>query len=217
MSFVFHYLLRDKHYQNQINEIAENQEFIFEKFCHFLIADINEGFQSSISKLVEIKEYEEAKEMWDVYKEEQQKDFEAKFKENSNVAKWGMQLSRSTLTLCVKITQTDACRKAFLSDVNVGSFVEGINYTLDSMTSSKALKLKIKNPKEYNFEPKEITEELVLCYAYMSNYERFIEAVVSDSRSYREENFRKVIKLMNKYKISIPGDKAKEFEIFAKK
>jgi hypothetical protein len=77
------------------------------------------------------------------------------------MCKFGMQLARSNLSLCVKITQHEDCRKAFMSEVNLSSFVEGINYTLDSLVSSKGLKIKISNPAEYFFEPKEITEELV--------------------------------------------------------
>ena len=142
---------------------------------------------------------------------------EEKYKENERVAKWGMQLSRSTLSLCVKITQTEDCRKAFMTDVNLGSFVEGLNYMLDSMVSPKGKKLKVKNPKQYLFEPKEITEELVLCYAYMGNYQKFVDQVVLDARSYREENFNKVLRLIKKLKITVPGDKVKNFEKFAEK
>lgn len=99
----------------------------------------------------------------------------------------------------------------------MGSFVEGLNYTLDSMVSAKGLKIKIRNPKEYFFDPKEITEELVLCYAFMGKYEKFVNQVVLDPRSYKEQNFEKVLKLMKKLKISVPGDKAKEFEEFTNK
>lgn len=128
-----------------------------------------------------------------------------------------MQLARSTLSLCVKITQTEDCRSAFMSDVNLGSFVEGLNYTLDSLVSDKSKKLKISNPKEYFFEPKEITEELVLCYAHMGQYQRFVDQIVVDTRSYKEQNFDKVLKLIHKFKISVSGDTANEFEALTNK
>ena len=72
-----------------------------------------------------------------------------------------MQLCRVTLRLCVDITKTEDCRKAFMSEVNLTSFVEGLNYALDMMVSKKSEKIKVSNPKEYFFEPKEITAELV--------------------------------------------------------
>ena len=55
MSCVFHFLLRDKHYQSQLNDICTEKDETFDKFTHFLIGDINEGFQASISKLAKIK------------------------------------------------------------------------------------------------------------------------------------------------------------------
>ena len=112
MSFVFHFLLKDKHFKAQLNEIAEKDQVVFDKFLHFVISDINEGFQTSVSKLSEIKLYEDAgANNWKDYNEEQKKEMQQKFKENSNVAKWGMQLSKSTLDLCVKIVQEETWRK----------------------------------------------------------------------------------------------------------
>ena len=128
-----------------------------------------------------------------------------------------MQLWRATLNLCVSITQTEDCRKAFMSDVNLTSFVEGINYALDLMVSQKSNKIKVNNPKEYFFEPKEITAELVACYAYMGKYEKFVNQVVVDPRSYKNANFQKVLALIRRMKIIVPGDLAKEFESFSNK
>lgn len=131
---------------------------------------------------------------------------------HSKTAKWGMSMARSALGLCIMIAEHEECRKAFMSEVNLGSFVQGLNYTLDSLVTG--VKLKINNPAEYFFEPKKITEELVFCYAFMGNYQDFIDCVVLDARSYKERNFEKVIRLMNKAKIMVPMDKAKEFQDF---
>lgn len=255
ISCVFHFLLKDKSYQSQLNDISVTKYQNFDKFTHFLISDINEGFQSSISKLAKIKgmrvgftticycnllssylncislstfcyfskskfliiDYEEAKTRWAEISEEEKKDLDAQFKENSNIAKWGMQLGRSTLSLCVKIAQTEDCRRAFMSEVNLGSFVEGLNYTLDSFVSQKGLKIKIQNKEEYGLDPKAITEELVLCYGYFGKYQKFIDQVVVDTRSYKEQNFEKVLRLIHRFKISVSGDIAKEFEEFTTK
>jgi ubiquitin conjugation factor E4 B len=104
-----------------------------------------------------------------------------------------------------------------MSDVNLASFAEGINYTLDSLVSPKGLKIKISNPKEYFFEPKEITEELVQWYAFMGQYQKFVDQVVLDSRSYRELNFVKVRKLIKKFKVKVSGNQGKEFTAFIEK
>lgn len=126
-----------------------------------------------------------------------------------------MNMARSALNLCILIAQNEECRKAFMSDVNLGSFVEGLNYTLDSLITG--VKLKINNPLEYFFEPKKITEEIILCYAFMGNYPAFIDCVVLDARSYKERNFDKVLRLIRKSKLMVPIDKFKEFEKFVEK
>ena len=55
ISCVFHFLLKDHEFESRLNDFAEQKEEIFDRFAHFLIGDINEGFQSSISKLAKIK------------------------------------------------------------------------------------------------------------------------------------------------------------------
>lgn len=52
---MFHYLLKDKFYQTKLNEICLKKPEMFDRFTHFLINEINEGFNSSLSKLSEIK------------------------------------------------------------------------------------------------------------------------------------------------------------------
>jgi ubiquitin conjugation factor E4 B len=52
---MFHFILKDKHFQQQINSVWVERPDVFDKFIHFLIADVNEGFQLGISKLATIK------------------------------------------------------------------------------------------------------------------------------------------------------------------
>lgn len=49
------FLLKDKYYQKQIDSIAKDKEEVFERFAHFLISDINDGFDNSLTKLRNIK------------------------------------------------------------------------------------------------------------------------------------------------------------------
>ena len=48
----------------------------------------------------------------------------------------------------------------------------------------------------------------------MSRYEEFINQVVLDKRSYKQEAFIKVTNLIKKNRINISADKAEEFEVF---
>jgi ubiquitin conjugation factor E4 B len=55
--------------------------------------------------------------------------------------------------------------------------------------------------KEYGFDPKFILVSLVKCYIAFADYREFLEFVVKDQRSYRIDNFEKVVTLKEDNKI----------------
>ena len=55
ISQVLYFIFKDKHFRSQLVDLSQNKEDKFERFIHFLIGDINDGFQSGISKLALIK------------------------------------------------------------------------------------------------------------------------------------------------------------------
>ncbi len=63
---------------------------------------------------------------------------------------------------------------------------------------------------EYGFDPKFILVSLVNIYVYFKDYKEFLEFIVKDERSFKLENFDKVITLKSDEKISI------EYEVYDK-
>lgn len=63
---------------------------------------------------------------------------------------------------------------------------------------------------EYGFDPKFILTSLVNIYVYFKDYKEFLEFIVKDERSFKLENFDKVISLKENEKISI------DYEVFDK-
>jgi ubiquitin conjugation factor E4 B len=59
------------------------------------------------------------------------------------------------------------------------------------------LKLKVNNPERFNFEPRELTINILTMYANMSNEDIFLKHVVNDSRSYKSETFEKAVRIIN--------------------
>jgi len=55
MSNVLQFLLKEKYFQEQLDEIAEKEIELFDRFTHFFISDINDTLQDGISKLKEIR------------------------------------------------------------------------------------------------------------------------------------------------------------------
>jgi ubiquitin conjugation factor E4 B len=88
-----------------------------------------------------------------------------------------------------------------------------INYSLDVYTGKRGTKLKIKNMKDYEFDPKFILINIIRIYNSFFTYDEFYEFVVCDERSFRITNFEKVLKIHKKGKISQIGfDEIKIFE-----
>jgi hypothetical protein len=57
--------------------------------------------------------------------------------------------------------------------------------------------------KEYQFDPKFILKSLIEIYLAFKDYKEFLEFIVKDERSYKIENFEKVIRLKENDKIRI--------------
>jgi len=68
-----------------------------------------------------------------------------------------------------------------------------MNYTLDMFITKRGLKLKINNMKVYEFDPKFILVSLVSIYSGFEDSNEFLEFVAKDTRSFKIENFEKVI------------------------
>jgi ubiquitin conjugation factor E4 B len=62
--------------------------------------------------------------------------------------------------------------------------------------SEKGLKLKVKDPERFFFEPRELTVNLLMMYANMSEEDEFVKNVVNDGRSYSDALFKKALALI---------------------
>lgn len=66
---------------------------------------------------------------------------------------------------------------------------------------------------EYKFDPKFILGCLIEIYLSFKGYKEFLEFVVKDERSYRLENFEKVISLKENDKISLDYNSYQDFKM----
>jgi ubiquitin conjugation factor E4 B len=81
-----------------------------------------------------------------------------------------------------------------------------LNFCIDALVSQKGLKLKVKNPEEYNFDPRGLLTNILSMYANMSVEDIFLRYVVNDSRSYKDETFDKALRLLGNPKKGIQID-----------
>jgi ubiquitin conjugation factor E4 B len=55
-----------------------------------------------------------------------------------------------------------------------------LNFNLLQLCGQRCINLKVKNPKDYNFEPKKLLSLLTAIYLNLAPFERFAEAVAND-------------------------------------
>jgi hypothetical protein len=70
---------------------------------------------------------------------------------------------------------------------------------------------------EYQFDPKFILKSLIEIYLSFKDYKEFLEFIVKDERSYKIENFEKVIRLKENDKIRIDYNIYQDFLKFTDK
>ena len=104
------------------------------------------------------------------------------------------------------------CQQNFLNYKLGERLANLLNYSLDVFTSHRGLKLKIKNMKDYGFDPKFILVSLISTYVSFLDYSEFLELIVKDERSYKIENFEKVKTIFSRGKISLDFETYEKFE-----
>lgn len=59
-----------------------------------------------------------------------------------------------------------------------------LNFNLLQLCGPRCVNLKVKNPKDYNFEPKKLLDLITSIYLNLSSCDRFAEAVANDEVSF---------------------------------
>jgi ubiquitin conjugation factor E4 B len=184
------------------------------KMINLLMNDITFLNDECIERLMDMKRYQDLKDDEEKYKsldEEMKKHEDDKFKENDRRIKTELKLFSSSMDFMVLLSKI--CQENFLSLKLGEKLANLLNYSLDVFTSSRGLKLKIKNMKDYGFDPKHILTSLISIYVNFLNYKEFLEYIVKDERSFKIENFEKVSDIYSRGKIKFVDNTFESFEI----
>ena len=119
-------------------------------------------------------------------------------------AKGYMNLTNETVEMLKLFTE--ALADSFTMPEIVQRLADMLDYNLDAMAGPKRLNLKIDNPQEYGFNPKQLLSALVDVYLNLKDKERFQLAVARDGRSYKPENFENASMIMSKYALKSATD-----------
>ncbi|EEB07588.1 ubiquitin-protein ligase E4 [Schizosaccharomyces japonicus yFS275] len=109
------------------------------------------------------------------------------------------QLANETMSMLRLFTSS--IPKAFCAVEIVDRLAAMLDYNVSALCGPKCRGLKVKDPSKYNFDAKRLLSGIFDIYLNLIPYERFIEAVAHDGRSYNKELFDRAITVLTKYNI----------------
>lgn len=119
-------------------------------------------------------------------------------------AKGYMNLTNETVDMLKLFTE--ALADSFTMPEIVQRLADMLDYNLDAMAGPKRLNLKIENPQEYGFNPKQLLSALVDVYLNLKDKKSFQLAIARDGRSYKPENFEYASTIMTRYALKSATD-----------
>lgn len=127
-------------------------------------------------------------------------------------AKSYMQLTNETVSMLKLFTE--ALSDSFTMPEIVQRLADMLDYNLDALVGPKQSNLKVENPSEYGWDPRNMLSEIVDVYLNLRQKERFQLAVARDGRSYKPQNFNQATHIMKKHGLK-SAEEIRTFEAFA--
>lgn len=127
---------------------------------------------------------------------------EEKLSAAQNKAKSYMQLTNETVSMLKMFTE--ALSDSFTKPEVVQRLADMLGYNLDALVGPKKANLKVENPEEYGWNPRQMLAEITDVFLNLKEKSAFVEAVAADGRSYKPENFATAMNIMQRYALKSP-------------
>lgn len=183
--------------ENLAKEANINTDF-FVQFVNMLVNDATFLLDESLSSLAKIHDLGKELGAWPHgVDEERRKEQEENLEENKRKAKNYMQLTRESMETLILFTE--ALAEAFTKPEIVQRLADMLDYNLDILVGPKSTNLKVDNPTEYGFNPKQLLSDILTVYCNLAGQNTFIVAIARDGRSYKPSNFDAATEKMQRF------------------
>ncbi|KAF2662298.1 hypothetical protein K491DRAFT_585674 [Lophiostoma macrostomum CBS 122681] len=172
---------------NLATEARVNLDF-FVQFVNLLLNDVTYVLDESFTAFAQIhdvsKILKNAPENMDQNERQAQ---EEKLSSAQSRAKSYMQLTNETVAMLKLFTE--ALSETFTKPEIVVRLAHMLDYNLDALVGPKQAQLRIENPEEFGWNPRQMLAEITDVFLNLKDQESFVNAVATDGRSYKPENF----------------------------
>ncbi|KAF2742484.1 hypothetical protein M011DRAFT_412649 [Sporormia fimetaria CBS 119925] len=183
--------------ENLATEARVNLNF-FVQFVNLLLNDVTYVLDESFTAFVQMHEISKIlRNPPSNMTDETRKEHEEKLTAAQGRAKSYMQLTNETVAMLKLFTET--LGDSFTKPEVVVRLAHMLDYNLDALVGPKSINLKVENPEEYGWNPKQMLAEITDVFINLQDKDSFIRAVATDGRSYKPENFTKAMEILRKH------------------
>lgn len=176
----------------------------FVRFVNLLLNDVTFVLDESFTAFSQIHNLSKELSSGETLDENARKEKEEALEAAKGRAKSYMQLTNETVAMLKLFTE--ALADSFTMPEIVQRLADMLDYNLDAMVGPKQSNLRIENPQEYNFNPKQLLAEIIDVYLNLREKENFILAVARDGRSYKPSNFAQATTIMKRFALKSPEE-----------
>jgi len=169
------YLWESTEHRPAFRRITQNKDS-FIKFANGIMNETNALIASVMEKLPEIRQAQEQMDNpqgWAALPDEQRDRVSSRLEDNEHEVKRAFPLCSKTLQMLGYLNTDENIRTLFLLQEMCPRLVNMLLHVLTKLVGSKGLELKVKNPEELNFRPKEMLRDLCAIFALFSTAQDF--------------------------------------------
>lgn len=187
---------------NLATEARVNLDF-FVQFVNLLLNDVTFVLDESFTAFREIHEISRILKNPPVDLDQNaRQEQEEKLSAAQSKAKSYMQLTNETVAMLKLFTE--ALADSFTKKEVVVRLAHMLDYNLEALVGPKKSSLKVENPEDYGWNPRNMLAELTDVYLNLQTKQSFIDAVATDGRSYRAEYWDEAYKILQHFKLKTP-------------
>lgn len=185
-------------YREQLVWQSKNNSDFFVRFVARMLNDLTFLLDEGLSNLAEVHniqiELENRSRGLTQVREEDEKELRSKLASAERQAKSSIGLADKSITLFELYTRD--IPGAFVTPEIVDRLAGMLDHNLESLVGKKCGELKVRDPQQYSFNPKELLRSLTTVYIHLSDEHEFIAAVARDGRSFRKELFERAVHIL---------------------
>jgi ubiquitin conjugation factor E4 B len=193
-------------YRDNLRKEAAVDTDFFVQFVNMIINDATFVLDELLSAFTKIHDLQKELATWPESDDEQRKEKVDLLEDSKGKAKSYMGLTResmATLTLF-----TEALSSAFTMPEIVQRLADMLDYNLDTMVGPKSSNLKVDEPEQYGWNPKQLLADILGVFINLSNQPTFVQAIARDGRSYKPDNFETAARIMRNHVLMSPDQLA---------